>query len=82
MISNFRRVLNVVFFLLGDFPAYEFYLPTFRNTSIFVGRVSRKNAYTIYEYVIECSETSADKIQMSGHHPQESIEQKIVFKGL
>jgi hypothetical protein len=41
-IANFRRVLNVVFILLGDSPASEFYVPTFRNTvcSIFKGRVS------------------------------------------
>jgi hypothetical protein len=32
LISNFRRVLNVVFLLLGDSPAPEFYMPTFRNT--------------------------------------------------
>jgi len=32
LISNFRRVLNVLCFLLGDFPASEFYMPTFRNT--------------------------------------------------
>jgi len=31
-ISNFRRVLNVVCFLLGNSPASEFYMPTFRNT--------------------------------------------------
>ena len=31
LISNFRRVLNVVCFLLGDFPASEIYMPTFRN---------------------------------------------------
>ena len=31
MISNFRRVVNVVFFLLGDSPACEFSVPTFRN---------------------------------------------------
>jgi hypothetical protein len=31
-ISNFRRVLYVVCFLLGDSPASEFYKPTFRNT--------------------------------------------------
>jgi len=34
LISNFRRVLNVVCFLLGNFPVSEFYMPTFRNTSI------------------------------------------------
>ena len=32
LISNFRRVLNVAFFLLGDSPSSEFYVPTFRNT--------------------------------------------------
>ena len=31
LISNLRRVVNVVFFLLGDFPASECYVPTFRN---------------------------------------------------
>ena len=31
-ISNFRRVLNVVCFLLGNSSASEFYMPTFRNT--------------------------------------------------
>jgi len=30
--SKFHRVLNVVFFLLGDSPASEFYVRTFRNT--------------------------------------------------
>jgi hypothetical protein len=32
LISNFRRVLYVVCFLLGDSPASEVYKPTFRNT--------------------------------------------------
>jgi len=32
MISNFHRVLNVVCFLLGNSPASEFYMPTFRYT--------------------------------------------------
>ena len=31
LISNFRLVLNVVCFLLGNSPASEFYMPTFRN---------------------------------------------------
>jgi len=35
LISNFRRVLNVVCFLLGDSPASEIYMPTFRNYSCF-----------------------------------------------
>jgi hypothetical protein len=32
LISNFRRVVNVVCFLLGNSPASEFCMPTFRNT--------------------------------------------------
>ena len=32
LISNFRPVLNVVCFLLGNSPASEVYMPTFRNT--------------------------------------------------
>ena len=31
LISNFRCSLNVLFFLLGDSPASQFYVPTFRN---------------------------------------------------
>ena len=39
LISNFRRVPNVLCFLLGNSPASEFYMPTFGNTacSIFIG---------------------------------------------
>ena len=32
LVSNTRRVLNVVCFLLGNSPALEFDMPTFRNT--------------------------------------------------
>ena len=32
LVSTFRRVLHVVCFLLGNYPASEFYMPTFRNT--------------------------------------------------
>jgi len=32
LISNFPLVLNVVFFILCDSPASEFYMPTFRDT--------------------------------------------------
>ena len=32
VISNLRRVLNVICFLLDNSPASEFYMPTFRNT--------------------------------------------------
>ena len=45
LISNFRCVVNVLLPLFGDFPACEFYVPTFRNSvcSILIGGVSRKN---------------------------------------
>ena len=32
LILNFRLVLDIVCFLLGDSPASEIYMPTFRNT--------------------------------------------------
>jgi hypothetical protein len=38
LISNFHHALNVVFFLLGDSPASEFYIPTFRNTLFHLNR--------------------------------------------
>ena len=38
MISNFRRVLNNVCFLLGNTPASVFYMPTFRNTLFHIHR--------------------------------------------
>jgi hypothetical protein len=46
LISNFHLVLNVVCFVLGNSPASEFYIPTFRNTlfhlhrRVGVGRLS------------------------------------------
>jgi len=45
LISNFRHVLNVVCFLLGNSPASEIYMPTFRNTvcSIFIGHRNRQS---------------------------------------
>jgi hypothetical protein len=34
------KMTNVEYFLLGNSPAYEFYMPTFRNTvcSFYIGR--------------------------------------------
>ena len=39
LISNFCRVLNIVCFLLGNSPASEFYMPTFRNTLFHLHRL-------------------------------------------
>ena len=80
LISNFRCVLNVACFLLGNSPASEFYMPTFRNTVcfIFIGRQLRVEwFYTqlpAYEDGTECSETSAYKIQTPENYPKESIQ--------
>ena len=68
MISNFRRVLNVVCFLLSNSPASEFYMPTFRNT---LSSRPMKMEQTV------CSETLAHKIQMPGNYPEESIQHKL-----
>jgi len=32
-----NHLKSIVYFLLGNSPASEFYMPTFRNTSIFIG---------------------------------------------
>ena len=60
--SCYDREILVVCFLLGNSPASEFYMPTFRNT------LSMKMEQ------IECSETSAYKIQTPGNYPEENIQ--------
>jgi len=72
MISNFCRVVNVVFFPLGDSLASEFYLSTFRNNvcSILIGGVSKKNPMKMEQ----CSETLAHKIQKPENHPKERLQ--------
>ena len=69
LISNLRRILNVVFFLLGDSPASVFYVPTFRNTvsSIYIGCVEM-------ELTVR-SEMLAHKIQIPGNHRKERLQQ-------
>ena len=37
-ISNFVRVVNVVFFILGDSPASEFYVPVSEHTQFYLHR--------------------------------------------
>ena len=59
----------VVCFLLGNSPASEFYMPTFRNTLFHLHRrVGVKMEQT------ECSETSVYTIQTPGNYPEESIQ--------
>jgi hypothetical protein len=67
LISNFCRVLYVVCFLLDNSRASEFYMPTFLNTLFTYLPMKMEN--------IECSETSAYKIQTPGNYPEENIQQ-------
>ena len=71
--SNFGRVLIVVFFLLGNSPASEFYMPTFRNTLFHLHRQVGTHLPMKMEQT-ECSETLAYKIQTLGNYPAESIQ--------
>jgi hypothetical protein len=80
--SNFRRVLDVVFFLLGESMASVMRRRFGTLCSIFIGGVSRKyniipvilSAYTAYENGRGFSETSAPKIQNPGNHSKEIIQ--------
>jgi hypothetical protein len=52
-------------------------MPTFQNTLFHLHRqvgVEWLTFYT-YEHGIECSKTSAYKIQMPGNYPEENIQQ-------
>ena len=77
LISNFRRVLNVLRFLLGNSPASEFYMPTFRNTLFHLPRqVGMKNRHTYLPMKMEqtgCFETLECKIQTLGNYREQSI---------
>jgi hypothetical protein len=55
---------------MGNSPASEFYMPTFRNTvcSIFIG-----GYLPVKMEQTEFFETSAYKIQTAGNYPEESI---------
>jgi hypothetical protein len=66
LISNFRLVLNVLCFLVGNSTASEFYMPTFRNTLYPPMKMEQT----------ECSEILAYKMQTPGNYPEESIKQE------
>jgi hypothetical protein len=63
------KTQHVVFLLLVESQASEFYVPRFRNTCQF-----HLPAYTAYEDGTERSETSAHKIQTPGIRPKERIQ--------
>ena len=79
--SKFRRVLHVVCFLLGNSPASEFYMPTFRKTLFHLHRQVGKEWFFTYLPMkmeqTECSETSAYKIQTPGNYPEENIQHTV-----
>jgi hypothetical protein len=69
LISNFRCVLNVVCFLLGNSPGVQIICANVSEhsvCSVFIGA---------YEDGTECSETLAYKIRTLGNYPEESIQQ-------
>ena len=63
LISNFRRVLHVVFFILGDSSASE---------TLYLSHLHRLTP-PIKMGQTECSETSAHKIQTAKDQPKEII---------
>jgi len=63
----------VVCFLLGNSPASEFYMQTFRNTLFHLHRQVGTYLPMKMEET-ECSETSAYKIQTPENYPEESIQ--------
>jgi len=75
-------VTFIVSFLLGNSPASEFYVPTFRNTLFHLHRqVGMKNGlFILHTYLpmkmehTVCSETSAYKIQTPGNCPEERVQ--------
>jgi len=83
LISNFRRVLNAVCFLVGNSPASEFLYVDVSKHYLFhlhrqVGVCPQpRSFYThlpAYEDGTECSETSAYKIQTPENYPEESTQ--------
>jgi hypothetical protein len=81
LISNFRPVLNVVCFILGNSPATEFFMPTFRNTLFHLHSCVGMKYPPMKMEQTKCSETSAYKIQTPGNHPEKmNTKYGIYFK--
>ena len=76
LISDFRRDLNIVYFLLGISPASNCSWPTFRNP---ISVPSSKAACRVYTQplkmeLIQGSETSANYNLTPGKYPEENIQ--------
>jgi hypothetical protein len=82
LISNFRRVINVLCFLLGNSLASEIYIPKFRDTLF---HLHRQVGVCTHAYLpmkmeqTECPETSAYKFQTLGNYPKESIQEEYLI---
>jgi len=59
MLKNVYKSLNFVRFLLGNFPASEVYITTFRNTLSVPSSYADSSYLPSYEDGTECSETLA-----------------------
>ena len=81
LISNFRLVLNVVCFLLGNSAASEFYVPTFRNTlsvpSSWADRSTPVRPWRLNRQSVP--KRRHIKIQTPGNYPEESIQQASIY---
>jgi len=76
---------TVVCFLLGNSPASEFYMPTFRDTLSVPSSQAGRCTYTYLPMKMEqteCSKMSAYKIQMPGNYPEENIQHTEYGKSL
>ena len=65
--------LFIEFFILGNSPSSEFYVPVFQNSLFHLHRRCKLTLPIKMEQT-ECSEMSAHKIQMMGNHPKERIQ--------
>jgi len=81
-ISNFRRILNAVCFLLGNFPASEFICRRFGTLFHLHRRVGMKNIPHTYlpMKMEQCSETSAYKIQTPGNYPEKKHTMLVLWE--
>jgi hypothetical protein len=77
MYSVLEILYFIVYFLLGNSPVSEIYMPTFRNTLFHLHRPVGlcRNVYLPMKMEqTECSETSSYKFQTPGNYPKESIQ--------
>jgi hypothetical protein len=77
-ISNFRRVLDIVFFVLGDSPIVWILYADVSEHSVFHRRCKQEFFLLTPPMKMKqtvCFETSAYKIQKLGNHTKERIQQ-------